>query len=189
MKASGLGAMIRNRLRRKEIYSKAGYWDAKATDYADDSVSWWPNNHLNTCYNREQIDLLNGYLSDVLGRSVLDLGCGTGRISRYLAGPGATVHGMDFSRSRSSSPGSTGPNPSYETGSVFDLDHEQRYDAVVVFGVLVIACQTRAELLDVLRRICLVLKPAGTLVLMEPVHNGFLHRVLKMPLAGVPRRR
>jgi 2-polyprenyl-3-methyl-5-hydroxy-6-metoxy-1,4-benzoquinol methylase len=176
--------MIRNRLRRKEVYSRPDYWDAKATDYDDDSVSWWPNNHLNACYNREQMQLLDRYLPNVAGKTVLDLGCGTGRISRYLAGRGAIVHGCDFSaksielaRSKSA-----GPNPSYEVQSVFELDADAHYDAVVVFGVLVIASRTREELLDALRRIRRALRPGGTLVLMEPIHNSFLHRVLKMPL-------
>ena len=36
-------------------------------------------------------------LGDVAGLSVLDLGCGTGRHSVWLAGRGATVTGIDFS--------------------------------------------------------------------------------------------
>jgi 2-polyprenyl-3-methyl-5-hydroxy-6-metoxy-1,4-benzoquinol methylase len=184
MKASGLGAMIRNRLRRKEIYSRPAYWDAKATDYADDSVSWWPNNSLNACYTTEQFQLLKDCLPDLHGKKVLDLGCGTGRITRYLASQGAIVHGMDFSaksieiaRSMTS-----GPNPSYEARSILELDSTDGFDSIVAIGVVAIACTNRAELLDVFHRIRRALKPGGTLFLMEPIHNSFLHRVLKMTL-------
>jgi 2-polyprenyl-3-methyl-5-hydroxy-6-metoxy-1,4-benzoquinol methylase len=182
MKASGLGPMIRNRLRRKEIYSQSAYWDAKATDYADDSVSWWPNNHLNACHNREQIDQLDAYLPEMTGRTILELGCGTGRISRHLAGRGAIVHGMDFSAKSIEMARrlTSGSNPTYERRSVFEIDDDQRFDAIVSVGVVMIACKSRAELLDVLHRVHRALKPGGTLVVMEPIHNSFLHRVLKM---------
>jgi 2-polyprenyl-3-methyl-5-hydroxy-6-metoxy-1,4-benzoquinol methylase len=176
--------MIRNRMRRKELYSTAAYWDSKAAAYDDDAVSWWPNNHLNTCYHAEQIALFESFLPDVRGRTILDLGCGTGRISRYLADRGAVVHGIDFSAkavaiAKQRSPG---PNPSFETRSVFDLDAEQAYDNIAVFGVVTIACKDRRELLDVMRRIRRALKPKGALMMIEPVHRSFLHRVLKMGL-------
>jgi ubiquinone/menaquinone biosynthesis C-methylase UbiE len=41
--------------------------------------------------------VLREALGDVAGLSVLDLGCGTGRLSLWLAGAGATVTGVDFS--------------------------------------------------------------------------------------------
>jgi len=43
------------------------------------------------------ISLIEKYLPDVSGAEVLDIGCGTGRISRYFSERGAKVLGIDFS--------------------------------------------------------------------------------------------
>jgi len=43
-------------------------------------------------------DLLREFVGEVAGRSVLDVGTGTGHFARFLAGLGAAVTGMDVSR-------------------------------------------------------------------------------------------
>jgi hypothetical protein len=45
-----------------------------------------------------------------------------------------------------------------------------------------IACKDRSDLLAILRRIRRTIKSGGVLVMTEPIHRGFLHRVLKMSL-------
>ena len=45
----------------------------------------WPNNHLNRLYHREQLSIIDALLPDVEGRTVLDIGCGIGRMAAGLA--------------------------------------------------------------------------------------------------------
>ena len=177
--------MIRQRKSRKSLYSSEEYWDGKASLYQDTAVSMWPNKVLNDLYEVEQKRVITDHVALVEGCAFLDLGCGTGRFSRWFASQGASVVGVDFSRDSLSIARKfvlEGNNPTYRHGSVFELDDRENYDLVFTWGVLTIACQDRSELLDALTRIRRSLKPGGRLLLTEPIHRGFLHRVLDLGL-------
>lgn len=182
MNVKSLSAMLRNRRNRKQLYSTADYWDSKAVELDGDAVSMWPNNNLNRLYHREQLAVIDEMLPDVRGRQILDAGCGTGRISRYLASRGARVHGFDFSaRAIDIARGSSeGDNPSYSVESIFELADQDRYDAVVSWGSVAIACQDAAQLKTALECLARALRPGGQILLLEPIHTGFLHRVLDL---------
>ena len=177
--------MWRDRARREELYSTAGYWDSKARRYDGSKVSMWPNEDLNVLYHREQVALLRDLLPDVRGLDVLDVGCGTGRLSRHFAEAGARVRGFDFSEesvriARALSPGAS---PAYEVRSLFGLDAVAEVDVAVSWGVLTVACRDENQLLDALRRVRRALRPGGRAVLLEPIHRGPLHRVLDLSLS------
>lgn len=179
-----LKKMIRQRRERKVIYSTPAYWDHKADEYDDKSVSMWPNNNLNSLYDNEQRAVILRTLGAVRELEVFDLGCGTGRFCRWFAEQGARVTGIDFSgralaiaKSMSSS-----DNPSYRQGSLFQIREKSLYDLVFTCGVLTSACRNREELLSVLNSIRRSMRPGGRVFLTEPIHRGFLHRVLNMDL-------
>jgi 2-polyprenyl-3-methyl-5-hydroxy-6-metoxy-1,4-benzoquinol methylase len=176
--------LMKMRKNREKVYRTADYWDWKAAEHEGDAVSMWPNNCLNYYYHREQLSLLQQYLPDVKGAKVLDVGCGTGRISRYLASHGATVLGIDFSSNvialaqKESSIG----NPTYRVQSVFDLEEKGEFDALISWGVLTVAVTNRIELVEIMQRLKRSLKYGGKALFLEPVHSGFLHRVLNMDI-------
>jgi 2-polyprenyl-3-methyl-5-hydroxy-6-metoxy-1,4-benzoquinol methylase len=174
--------MWKDRLNRQAVYTSAEYWDKKATEHEGDATSMWPNNNLNYYYHREQTELMERFLPDARGLSVLDLCCGTGRTSRFLAGQGAQVLGIDFSPkaidiARRLSPGD---NPGYRLQSIYDLDEKARFDLAVTWAATAMACKNRTDLLNVLVRLRRAMKPRGRVLLGEPIHRGFLHRVLNM---------
>jgi len=182
LKLGHIWQMFRERRNREALYRLAGYWDMKALKQAGDAASMWPNNYLNVYYHREQLVVLQRYLPDVTGVSVLDIGCGTGRISRYLAERGATVLGIDFSsQAIAMARAQSGPdNPSYRVQSIFDLTDESTFDVLVSVATLTVACRDGVELLEALRRLRRALRSPGRAVFLEPLHRGFLHRVLNM---------
>jgi 2-polyprenyl-3-methyl-5-hydroxy-6-metoxy-1,4-benzoquinol methylase len=174
--------MIVNRLRRHDVYSKPEYWDQKAKEHDGHSVSMWPNNHLNELYHDEQTTIIDRMLPDVAGRHALDVGCGTGRMTRYLASRGAIVKGIDFANRPIEIAKQTGPagNPTYAVQSIFDLEDREQYDLVLSWGSIVIASRNVGELRDALDRLYRSLRPGGEILLLEPIHRGFLHRVLNL---------
>lgn len=184
LQTRGLITLLKNRFNRADVYTKADYWDAKAREHSGDAVSMWPNPHLNALYSREQAAMLDRFLPERSGLRVLDIGCGSGRMSRLLAARGATVLGVDFSPETVSVArrSSEGPNPTYAVGSVYDLAGFGQFDVAMVFSVLTVACRDRDQLIHALRQIRGVLAKDGKLVLWEPIHRSFLHRVLKLSL-------
>lgn len=179
-----LFALLKQRRNREALYCTEHYWDSKALDYDSLSVSMWPNQLLNQEYMKEQEDCVLKVLGDISGQVVLDLGCGTGRFSRWFALQGADVTGLDFSvNSLDIARRCSGSNPCYRAGSIFEFDCHGAYDIIFTCVTLTIACRDAGQLLDALSRIKAALKPGGRLLIVEPIHRGFLHRVLDLGLA------
>jgi 2-polyprenyl-3-methyl-5-hydroxy-6-metoxy-1,4-benzoquinol methylase len=174
--------MVGDRLDRDRVYSGAAFWDEKASLYEGSAVSMFANRNLNTLYERDQFRFIDRALGPIAGRHLLDVGCGTGRLSRHLAARGATVTAFDFA------PGPVeiarrlnGDAPiSVSVRSVFEIDEVAAYDDIVVLGCVTVACQTREAFRDVLARLHRAMRPAGRLVVVEPFHHGFLRRVLPL---------
>jgi 2-polyprenyl-3-methyl-5-hydroxy-6-metoxy-1,4-benzoquinol methylase len=181
---TNLKQMWATRQNREQIYCTASYWDQKAAELDGDAVSMWLNNTLNAYYHRDQLALFERYLPDLQGLNVLDVGCGTGRISRYLATRGAQVTGVDFASQAIAiaQQYTNGDNPTYLVQSMFELDDTPRFNVVVSWGSIAVACKNRDELTETLRRLHHSLQPGGRALLLEPIHQGFLHRVLDMDI-------
>ena len=174
--------MLKDRLNRQEVYRSSDYWDKKAAEHAGDAVSMWPNNHLNYYYHREQMAVMERFLPDLHGLDVLDFCCGTGRMSRYLAARGAHVLGIDFSHKaiEIAREISSGDNPTFRLQSIYELEERNRFELALTWASTTVACSNREDLLNVLTRVRKAIRPGGHVLLGEPVHKGFLHRVLNM---------
>lgn len=180
-KAKKILKMIKNRKDRSLLYNKKEYWDEEARNNDGSSVSMWPNKSLNQMYHESLNYFLGNFFSDVNGLKILDVGCGTGRLSREFSKRGASVKGIDFSEltldvARRES---RGHNIQFEQKSVFDLD-ETDFDIVIVSGVLTVACSNENDLSEALKRVINASKKEGKILIIEPIHNSFLSRVLRI---------
>jgi SAM-dependent methyltransferase len=156
--------------------------------------SLWPSNVYNALWDERQRVLLERALGDVTGRHLVDVGCGTGRVARWLAeerGAGQVV-GVDFSaatveaaRDESGALATSGL-VRFEQGDVLSgLDRVGRsaFDDAIVLGCLSIACRDRESLERAFGNVARLVRVGGRVVLLEPIHRSpLLRRVLALGL-------
>jgi SAM-dependent methyltransferase len=101
-----------------------------------------------------------------------------------MAERGARVLGIDYSVKaiQIAKRESKKDNPCYKVCSIFQLNEQNAFDIVISCGSLTFACRNRKELLESMERLRQALKSNGKLLLLEPVHRGFLHRVLDLDI-------
>lgn len=177
-----LGRMIRQRCKRGQVYNQCSYWEEKAVSYDGNAISMWPNNRLNSCYHQEQLHAINQFLPRLEGARALDVGCGTGRMSRIMADRGAIVVGVDFSprilaiaRAYTAS-----PRVEFHCRSFYDLAYDHEFDFLITLASLGMACHNASELSRVVTRLRRALRDEGSALFIEPIHKRLLHRVLRM---------
>lgn len=177
----------RARRERETVYARPEFWDGKARTYRGSAISQWANPHLNEILHGEQTAVLAEWWPEVTGWSVLDVGCGTGRMSRHLAGRGARVTGMDFSEEtlREARTLSGGEAVAWVQAGVPDWPEGGPWHGVLCCGVLTVACRDAVELETALRGLAERVESGGELVCIEPFHRGFLHRVLDLSVEEV----
>jgi SAM-dependent methyltransferase len=190
--SSSLWQLFKERRTRDAIYGAPGYWDARASARRGMARSLWPSNAFNVLWDERQRALIARALGSVAGRRVVDVGCGTGRIVRWLAEQrGARqVVGVDFSpatieaaRLESAALVSSGL-VRFEQGDVvagLDAIGAGTFDDALVLGCLSVACRDRESLERALASVARLVRKGGRVLLLEPIHRSpLLRRVLDL---------
>ncbi|HTB74220.1 MAG TPA: class I SAM-dependent methyltransferase [Polyangiaceae bacterium] len=190
--SSGVFQLFRERLARDAMYGVASYWDARASARRGMARSLWPSNAFNVLWDERQRALVARALGDVSGRRMADVGCGTGRITRWLAEEcrARQVTGFDFSqatvaaaRHESSALVSSGL-VRFEQGDVLaglDAAAEGSFDDAIVLGCLSVACSDRASLERAMFNVSRIVRRGGRVLILEPIHRSpLLRRVLDL---------
>lgn len=174
--------MIHDRIHRKSVYVTSIYWDSKAEGYDASAVSMWPNTILNEYYNNELMNIIDLLKLDYNISNVLDLGCGTGIFSRWFAAQGAQVKGIDFSEKaiQIAISKSNSENITYHVSSIFDINEQIKYNLIFIKSVLSVACSSNDQLISVFNILKPLIADNGSLFICEPIHKGFLSRVLNI---------
>jgi SAM-dependent methyltransferase len=109
-------------------------------------------------------------------RTVLDLACGSGAVSRELAARDRTVVGIDLSAAELAMAAERGPGP-WVRGDIRRLPFKDAsVDAVTAsLGLVVVP-----ELSEVLSEVARVLKPGGVLAAIAPALRGIAPRDLRV---------
>ena len=160
-------------------YCPEEYWSSRAKDSGLTSVMW-RNENYNLLADKIEKERINKYFKDLRDKKVLDLCCGIGRLSKYLAQKGATVYGVDLApmieRAKKEN---NHPNIRYIASSMFDMDLKAAYfDYVLSVGCIANVCDTDEELHNIIERINISLKRDGLFLSMDPFHKylAFLSR-------------
>ena len=192
--SSGVWQLFRERLARDAMYGVASYWDARASARRGMARSLWPSNSFNVLWDERQRALVARALGDVTGRRIADVGCGTGRITRWLAEQRRAGHvtGIDFSeatvaaaRLESSALVASGL-VGFEQGDVLaglGAAGAGSFDDAIVLGCLSVACHDRASLERAMGHVAQLVRRGGRVLILEPIHRSpLLRRVLDLGL-------
>ncbi|HEY7025092.1 MAG TPA: methyltransferase domain-containing protein [Candidatus Limnocylindrales bacterium] len=120
-------------------------------------------------------DFLDRFAERVGDRRVVELGCGPGHVSAYLAGRGANVSGLDLSAAMIEQARRLFPRIAFEVGDMLDLPFDQgSLGGVVSFYSIVHFDdhQSEAAFAEMVR----VLTPDGALALAFHVGDEVVHR-------------
>lgn len=130
----------------------------------------------NNFTHRHQIKVLNKFLKTK--KKILDIGCGAGTLSFYLASKHHEVLGVDISKKaiKESTISSEHMGLKNVKFKVLDFPKEipdGRYDAILLFEVI----EHIKDDVGALRKIFKLLKPGGVLLLSTPSIKAPLHRL------------
>lgn len=123
-------------------------WDARLHDSRNNNVVW-----------RYGADLI-ALLAPQPGERILDLGCGTGHLTRQIASASVDVVGLDNAASTIAQARANYPNLHFELGDATDLHWNEAFDAVFSYAVLHWIGQPEKVIAGVWR----ALKPGGRFV-------------------------
>lgn len=188
--------LLRERQKRTELYGNEHYWDARASAREGLACSMWPSNVYNAAWDRRQKSLLDRALGRLDGRRMVDIGCGTGRMTRHFAVRGAKESlGLDFSpetvrlaeaetaRERAHLPSSV--HVHFRVADIRSSLGEDSFDDAMTLGCVCTACHTEEELATALSNITRLVRVGGRVIVLEPIHGSkLLSRVLTLSLAG-----
>lgn len=192
--ATSIWQLFKERGNRDAIYHDSNYWDSRASAREGMARSLWPSNVFNEVWDIRQRDLIVRMLGDVRDRRVVDVGCGTGRMSRFFAAAGAReVVGVDFSPSTvvaareetAQTAQANAPIKFAEGDVVAGLDHlgVGSFDDAIVLGCFSVACRDEASLEKAMRNVGRLVRKGGRVLIMEPIHRSpLLRRVLPLGL-------
>lgn len=171
-------------------YQPEEYWEKRVKDPGLSAVMW-NNPSYNTFFDTTEKKKIDRYLGDLSDKKVLDLCCGIGRLSYYLADNGAIVYGVDLDemvdRARKDNPH---PRITYIGSNIVDMDLPQSYfDCVLSVGGVANACDTDDDLHTVLQKISFSLKDEGLFLSMDPYHKHmpFLMRPCRKSVKDIVR--
>jgi len=172
---------------RKQAMADAAYWDERAQTRSGFARSVWHSESFSRAWDARQRELLLAMLGPFADLKVADVGCGTGRISRFLASEKARVTGYDFSPATvEAARGESAGVPGELVFEVADVTSGQlpcepgSFDLTVTVGCLAVACRSLSSLGACLGAMARATRPGGRVALLEPIHRDpIVGRVLR----------
>ena len=192
---SRIAQVLRDR-QKKQAMTDASYWDGRAKTRQGFARSVWHSETFSQVWDERQQRLLRETLDDrlggLVGKRIADVGCGTGRITRFLATAGANAVGFDFSpetvRAAREESTSLAANASFVVSDVTAGHLEATagsFDAALTVGCLAVACRDLESLERSFHAIASAVKVGAPVIVLEPIHTSkLLGRVLRAPVSA-----
>jgi len=109
--------------------------------------------------------IFSDFNASLPGKTILDLGCGPGLLSKYYSDHGYKVTGLDFSENMIKAARKQCPNCHFEVKNVLDADHDYgKFDGIVAFHLL--QFMERPQIIKLFRKISASLAKDGHFLLV-----------------------
>jgi ubiquinone/menaquinone biosynthesis C-methylase UbiE len=121
-------------------------------------------------YSGDLFDCARAYFGDIAGKTILEIGCGTGEISVWFAKNNATIYGMDISNesiaiaNRRSAENGTGDKTHFLVSPAEHTSFANDFFDIVFINVSLHHLEVETALQEIKR----ILKPTGLFVAVEP---------------------
>ena len=132
-------------------------------------------------WDRTHLGSVETPVGDLIGKRVLDLGCGAGAYTAMLRYYGARVVSLDISHERAVAAGRFFVGPSVVADMRFLPFRDRSFDLVYSNGVIHHAPNEHMTVSEIRR----VLKNGGLSTIMIYARNSFLYRVVLWPIRGL----
>lgn len=125
-------------------------------------------------YNKQ----IDKFLSLLCGKIILDLGCGIGSFTKYIADKGYVVEGIDFSKNMISIAKEKVNNANFIEMDINNLKINKKYDGIMSINSIIHI--EKKEIKKVLKSIYNILKDEGIFFLI--IQEGVGEKYVKDPL-------
>lgn len=158
-------------------YAIENHWKRQAKVPSLRSVMF-SNEEYNILADSAQKEVIDKYLQSLSGKKVLDLCCGIGRLSNYLAEKDAKVYGIDleFMINRALK-GNAHPNIEYISESIFEFDYPKSFfDYAISVACISCVADTDEKLYTIIKKAYEALKEGGLFLMVDPFHKWIFRR-------------
>ena len=145
------------------------------SDFFSQEAAQWEAHYANDARFQRRYERITNFLSRVLPQTgrALDVGCGSGVFSRYLASRGWHVKAIDLSPKMIEAARSISSDIDFEVASIEDLASDEQFDAIIALSMLEYVEDDEAAI----HKFADMLRAGGVLVISVPNRVGFLRRI------------
>lgn len=168
-------------------YKPEEYWRKRAKEKGLKAVMW-ENNFYNFLASKKEKEKINQYFKNIENKRILDLCCGVGRISKYLAKKGALVVGVDLEEMiERAKKENSHPNIEYIKQSIHELNFpENNFDFILSLGGISSCCDTKQKIEKIFLTCYKSLKFNGLMICIDPFHKwAFLARPARFSIGEI----
>jgi len=158
-------------------YNIDQHWENQSKKRGLKSVMFWCEGY-NPMADRVEKKEIVKCLGVIKRKKILDVGCGIGRLSKFLAYKGAFVTGIDIAPMvKRAKKENRHKNIDYKPISIFEIDlPPSSFDFVLSVATISPIANTDKKLLKIFGNISKTLKSGGLFLCIEPFHKHVLRR-------------